>query len=171
MKSRNVITLRLFHDFFEFTKTNLIYKPSKFHVKANFNISIRKRLNYYLINMALKTLVIGASLKEERYSNKAIKKLRNFKHPVVAIGLRKGTVEDVDIEKEKVLFEDVNTVTLYLNPKRQEEYYNYIISLKPQRVIFNPGTENEDFYKLLNAEKIAFEEACTLVLLSTGQYE
>ena len=121
--------------------------------------------------MALKTLVIGASLKEERYSNKAIKKLRNFEHPVVAIGLREGVVEDVGIKKEKELFEDVNTVTLYLNPKRQQEYYDYIISLKPQRVIFNPGTENPEFYKLLNAEKIAFEEACTLVLLSTRQYE
>lgn len=121
--------------------------------------------------MAKKTLVIGASLKEDRYSNIAIKKLRNFKHPVVAIGLRKGKVEDVDIQTSEITFENIHTVTLYLNPKRQEAYYSYIISLKPARVIFNPGTENPVFYNLLSAEGIAFEEACTLVLLSTGQYE
>ena len=117
-----------------------------------------------------KTLVIGASLKEVRYSNIAIKKLRNFKHSVVAIGLRKGQIDDVQIETEMIPFEELDTVTLYLNPKRQESYYNYIISLQPKRVIFNPGTENPSFYKLLSAEGIAYEEACTLVLLSTGQY-
>ena len=117
-----------------------------------------------------KTLVIGASLKEVRYSNIAIKKLRNFKHSVVAIGLRKGQIDDVQIETEMIPFEELDTVTLYLNPKRQESYYNYIISLQPKRVIFNPGTENHGFYKLLSAEGIAYEEACTLVLLSTGQY-
>ena len=117
-----------------------------------------------------KTLVIGASLKEVRYSNIAIKKLRSFEHPVLAIGLRKGQIEDVNIETEMVPFEGVNTVSLYLNPKRQESYYDYIISLKPERVIFNPGTENPNFYNLLKNEGIAYEEACTLVLLSTRQY-
>lgn len=120
--------------------------------------------------MAKKTLVIGASLKEVRYSNKAIKKLRDFEHPVLAIGLRKGKVEDVEIETTKIPFDDVDTVTLYLNAKRQQEYYDYIISLQPKRVIFNPGTENPTFYNLLNAEGIFYEEACTLVLLSTRQY-
>ncbi len=117
------------------------------------------------------TLVIGASLKEERYSNKAIKKLRNYKHSVKAIGLREGTVLDVSIEKEKNNYTDIDTVTLYLNPKRQKEYYDYVISLQPKRVIFNPGTENNEFYELLKQENIAYEESCTLVLLSTGQYE
>ena len=117
-----------------------------------------------------KTLVIGASLKEVRYSNIAIKKLRSFEHPVLAIGLRKGQIEDVNIETEMVPFKEVNTVSLYLNPKRQESYYDYIISLKPERVIFNPGTENPNFYNLLKNEGIAYEEACTLVLLSTRQY-
>lgn len=116
------------------------------------------------------TLVIGASLKEARYSNKAIKKLRNYQHPVKAIGLREGSVLDVDIDKGKSDYQNIDTVTLYLNPKRQEDYYSYIISLKPKRVIFNPGTENPEFYKLLESEKIEFEESCTLVLLSTGQY-
>lgn len=121
--------------------------------------------------MAKKTLVLGASLKEVRYSNIAIKKLRKFEHPVLAIGLRKGMVQDVEIETTPIAFDDVHTVTLYLNPMRQEAYYNYIISLQPERVIFNPGTENPGFYNLLSAEGIAYEEACTLVLLSTGQYE
>lgn len=120
--------------------------------------------------MVKKTLVLGASLKEVRYSNIAIKKLRNFEHPVLAIGLRNGKVEDVEIETTETPFENVHTVTLYLNPIRQEVYYDYIISLKPKRVIFNPGTENPIFYNLLSAEAIAYEEACTLVLLSTGQY-
>lgn len=121
--------------------------------------------------MSLKTLVIGASLKEVRYSNIAIKRLRTFNHSVVAIGLRSGSVGDVNIETSKIHFENVHTVTMYVNPRRQEEFYEYLISLQPKRVIFNPGTENSTFYNLLSAEGIAYEEACTLVLLSTGQYE
>lgn len=117
-----------------------------------------------------KTLVIGASLKAERYSNKAIKRLIANSIEVKAIGLREGEVSGVSIEKEKTLFEDVDTVTLYLNPKNQKEYYNYILELKPARVIFNPGTENMEFIKQLRENKIEVEIACTLVLLSTGQY-
>lgn len=120
--------------------------------------------------MKNKTLVIGASLKEERYSNKAIHKLRQYNKPVRALGLRKGKVEDVEIITEKESFDDVDTVTLYLNPARQKEYYDYIISLEPRRVIFNPGTENADFYPLLKEKNIHCEIACTLVLLSTDQY-
>ncbi|GEQ85775.1 CoA-binding protein [Patiriisocius marinistellae] len=120
--------------------------------------------------MKKKTLVIGASLKENRYSNIAINRLTMYKHPVVAIGLRKGEVAGVEIETEKVPFKDIDTVTLYLNPQRQEEYYNYILSLKPERVIFNPGTENPAFYSLLSENNIESEVACTLVLLGTNQY-
>ena len=116
------------------------------------------------------TLVIGASLKTERYSNKAIKKLRAYKHDVKAFGLRKGMVEDVSIDTELLPYKAIDTVTLYLNPQRQEPYYNYIISLNPKRVIFNPGTENSEFYNLLKQNNIEFEEACTLVLLSINQY-
>ena len=116
------------------------------------------------------TLVIGASLKTERYSNKAIKKLRYFKHSVKAIGLRKGEVEDVSIDTELMPYKDIDTVTLYLNPQRQESYYDYIVGLNPRRVVFNPGTENPEFYNLLKQNSIAFEVACTLVLLSTNQY-
>ncbi|NRD22887.1 CoA-binding protein [Winogradskyella litoriviva] len=120
--------------------------------------------------MDKKTLVIGASLKTERYSNIAINRLRNYNHTVVAFGLKPGKVDDVTIDTELINYDAINTVTLYLNPQRQEEYYNYIISLKPKRVIFNPGTENPEFYKLLEQNNIEFEAACTLVLLATNQY-
>lgn len=120
--------------------------------------------------MKKKTLVIGASLKPNRYSNIAINRLRMYDHPVVAIGLREGEVSGVSIVKEKADFTDIDTVTLYLNPARQESYYKYIISLKPKRVIFNPGTENPDFYQLLKENEIGTEVACTLVLLGTNQY-
>jgi len=121
-------------------------------------------------NIKNETLVIGASLKKERYSNKAILKLRENRLSVKAIGLREGKVLDVEITKEKVQFQNIDTVTLYLNPKRQEEYYQYIITLKPRRVIFNPGTENSFFINLLNENTIKSEIACTLVLLATKQY-
>ncbi|QIE59010.1 CoA-binding protein [Rasiella rasia] len=117
-----------------------------------------------------KTLVLGASLKPERYSNMAIQRLVMYNHPVKAIGLREGEVAGVEISTEKEEYEEIDTVTLYLNPSRQEAYYNYIISLHPKRVIFNPGTENPKFYKLLRENNIKVEEACTLVLLGTNQY-
>lgn len=120
--------------------------------------------------MSKKTLVLGASLKEERYSNVAIYRLRKFNIETVAIGLREGLVDDVKIHKELIPFQGINTVTLYLNPKRQEDYYSYIVSLKPERVIFNPGTENPEFYKTLEENKIKCEVACTLVMLGTNQY-
>ena len=116
------------------------------------------------------TLVLGASVNTERYSNKAIHKLRANKIEVFAIGGKKGTVLDVEIENDKVPFKNIDTVTLYLNPRRQKEYYGYILALKPKRVIFNPGTENSEFIKLLEDHKIETEIACTLVLLSINQY-
>lgn len=116
------------------------------------------------------TLVLGASLKKERYSNIAIQRLRAKDIPVKAIGLRSGLVSDVNIETNKIAFKDIDTVTLYLNPARQKEYYNYIIDLQPKRVLFNPGTENMEFVRLLKEKGIVSEIACTLVLLSTNQY-
>jgi predicted CoA-binding protein len=120
--------------------------------------------------MSKKTLVLGASLKAERYSNVAIHRLRKYNIDTVAIGLRDGIVDDVKIHTDLVPFTDVNTVTLYLNPRRQEPYYDYILSLRPDRVIFNPGTENPEFYNLLEKNKIKVEVACTLVMLGTKQY-
>lgn len=117
-----------------------------------------------------KTLVVGASLNPNRYSNIAIKRLIDKGVETAAIGLREGKVLNVVINTERKHFTDINTVTLYLNPKRQEDYYQYIIDLKPERVIFNPGTENMEFVKLLKDNNIDSEIACTLVLLSTNQY-
>ena len=137
---------------------------------TNFNVFICKMLNNSKrINM--KTLVIGASLKEDRYSNKAIKALRKHDIETVAFGMRAGTVLDVDIDTELKPYENLHTVALYLNPKRQMDYYNYITDLKPNRVIFNPGTENPEFYELLEKHNITYEVACTLVLLATNQYK
>ena len=116
------------------------------------------------------TLVLGASTNPNRYSNIAIKRLVDKKLPVAALGLRKGKVLNVIIDDEMQDYNSIDTVTLYLNPKRQEAYYKYIISLKPRRVIFNPGSENMDFVKLLQENNIEAEIACMLVLLSTNQY-
>ena len=117
-----------------------------------------------------KTLVIGASEKTDRYSNMAIKKLRNFDHPVVAIGNKEGKVMDVDIIKGRPAFENIDTVTLYVNPKIQQDYYDYILSLNPKRIIFNPGTENREFEGMAEAKGIETIEACTLVMLSIKNY-
>ncbi|RFN57613.1 CoA-binding protein [Marixanthomonas ophiurae] len=117
-----------------------------------------------------KTLVLGASLKPSRYSNLAINRLVDNNHPVEAVGLREGEVAGIEITTEKENFENIDTVTLYLNAKRQVEYYDYIVSLKPNRVIFNPGTENPKFYKLLKENNIEVDVACTLVLLASNQY-
>jgi predicted CoA-binding protein len=120
--------------------------------------------------MTKKTLVLGASLNPNRYSNIAIIRLRKYNHDVMAIGLRTGEVIGVSIDTDLLQYDAIDTVTLYLNSKRQKAFYDYIIDLKPKRVIFNPGTENPEFYAILNKTDIAFEEACTLVLLGTGQY-
>lgn len=120
--------------------------------------------------MNRKTLVLGASLKPNRYSNFVIQRLVNQGIKVVAFGLVSGEVYGVKVESEKLLYENIHTITVYLKPENQKEYYNYILSLNPKRVIFNPGTENPEFYKILKENSISFEVACTLVLLSTNQY-
>ena len=117
-----------------------------------------------------KTVVLGASENPSRYSYLAVRKLVNHNHPVVAIGKRKGKVGDVAIETDHLPISDVDTITLYLNPKNQQEYYDYILSLQPKRIIFNPGTENDE---LIDAAKEAGIEpvlGCTLVMLSIGNY-
>jgi len=117
-----------------------------------------------------KTLVIGASLNPSRYSNIAINRLTQAGHSVEAVGLREGVVAGIPIKKEKETFKNIDTVTLYINAKRQPEYYDYILSLNPKRIIFNPGTENPEFYEVLEKNNIEYEVACTLVLLTTNQY-
>jgi predicted CoA-binding protein len=122
------------------------------------------------MNGKKKTLVLGASENPSRYSYLALQRLQTHQHPVVAIGKRKGVVGNVAIETEKKEWTDVDTVTLYLNPTHQKQYYDYIISLKPKRIIFNPGAENAELAKIAASKGIKLLEACTLVLLATGQY-
>ena len=117
-----------------------------------------------------KTLVLGASDSPRRYSYLAVHRLRDFGHPVVAIGKKPGKVADVDIQKGEQPVSEIDTVTLYLNPLHQKSYYDYIVSLKPKRIIFNPGTENDELAVLAEQNGIKTLEACTLVMLSTGQY-
>ncbi|MGZ8541585.1 MAG: CoA-binding protein [Chitinophagaceae bacterium] len=122
------------------------------------------------MNEQKKTLVLGASDNPARYSYLAIQRLRKFGHPVVGIGRKNTKVADVVIDKEKIPVTDVDTVTLYLNPTHQQEYYDYILSLNPKRIIFNPGTENDKLVELAKRKNIKTMEGCTLVMLSTGQY-
>jgi predicted CoA-binding protein len=120
--------------------------------------------------MQKKTLVLGASTNPERYGYMAVRKLK-FNHiPVVAVGLREGEINGVRIEKPFSRFEDIHTVTLYIGPKNQPPYYDYILSLKPKRVIFNPGTESPEFALLLSEAGIEVVYACTLIMISNNLY-
>jgi predicted CoA-binding protein len=116
------------------------------------------------------TVVLGASPDPSRYSYLAVSRLAAKGHPVVAIGKRDGQIGSVPITKEHPQPDHVDTVTLYMNPKVQEEYYDYILGLNPKRIIFNPGTENDELANMAESKGIEAMEACTLVLLSTGQY-
>jgi len=117
-----------------------------------------------------KTLVLGASDNPSRYSYLAVQRLTNHGHPVVAVGRKHSFVADIEINTEKKQWDNIDTVTLYLNPAHQKEYYDYILSLKPNRIIFNPGAENEELMTLAEEKGINTIEACTLVMLSTNQY-
>ncbi len=153
-----------------------------FLTELNINLTLRVvffnfvTLGYCLNNTILhfminkKTLVFGASLKADRYSNFAIHRLVNSGHQVVAYGLKPGMVSGIQIDTQLIDYHEIDTVTLYMNAAIQQQYYNYIVSLHPKRVIFNPGTENHEFYQILEKNGIAYEVACTLVLLSTNQY-
>ena len=117
-----------------------------------------------------KTLVIGASEKLERYSNKAVRMLQEYSVPVVAFGNRSGNINGTPITTQLPTNKEFHSVTLYLSAINQPSYYDSIIGLKPKRVIFNPGTENPEFEKLLSQNGIEPEIACTLVLLRTDAY-
>jgi hypothetical protein len=117
-----------------------------------------------------KTLVLGASLNPERASNEAIRRLRAKGYEVVAVGGRAGQVAGVPIKEGKPDFEDLHTLSLYLGPDRQKENYDYILELKPRRIIFNPGTENRELADLARERGIEVEYACTLVMLALNSY-
>ena len=120
--------------------------------------------------MNKKTVVLGASPNPARYSFLAVNRLIAHGHIVVAIGKRKGKINQTDVITERPELKDVDTVTLYLNAQNQKQYYDYILSLHPNRIIFNPGAENDELADLAKRNNIQPMEACTLVLLSTGQY-
>lgn len=117
-----------------------------------------------------KTLIIGATTNPGRYAYTAAHLLTQMGNTIVQIGLREGEVAGVPISKEKEIYKDIDTVTLYVGPRNQPEYYDYIVSLRPRRVIFNPGTENVEFESRLAREGIQPIESCTLVMLATGKY-
>lgn len=120
--------------------------------------------------MKKKTLVLGASINPSRYSYLAIQRLIFNKQEIKAIGRKEGEVSGVKIDTTKIIFKDIHTITLYLNKINQVEFYDYIVELNPKRVLFNPGTENVELENLLFKNNIAFEKACTLVLLGIGDY-
>ncbi len=117
-----------------------------------------------------KTLVLGASLRPDRYSNLAVNRLLDNGIKTEAFGLRAGKIREVAIKTDFGDFQDIHTVTVYIAAKHQAEYIDKIVRLKPKRVIFNPGTENPEGYDILKKNGIEVEVACTLVLLATGRY-
>lgn len=124
------------------------------------------------VNKSKKTVIIGATTNPARYAYLAAGMLSEYKHEIIPVGIKKGEVYGVPIldinQHPKV--DDVDTVTLYIGPQHQYEHYDYILSLKPKRVIFNPGTENPEFEKMIEASGAEAWQACTLVLLRSGQY-
>jgi predicted CoA-binding protein len=120
--------------------------------------------------MTKSTLVIGASLKESRYSNMCVKTLVSGHFPVTAIGLREGVIDETPVISGFPELENIHTVTLYLGPENQKPWYNYILKLNPERVVFNPGTENQEFEDLLSEAGIEVIEGCTIVMVKVGTY-
>lgn len=116
------------------------------------------------------TVVIGASTDPEKYSNKAIRSLQDHRITVYGLGIKEGEVNGLHIETKRPQIQNVHTVTLYVGPKNQADWIPYIYSLHPKRIIFNPGTENKEFFEEARSKGIECSEACTLVLLSIGNY-
>lgn len=117
-----------------------------------------------------RTLILGASPNHDRYSHKATLKLKENNHPIFPVGIRKGEIDNVSIIVNKNIIEAIDTITFYVGAKNQIDWYNYILSTNPQRIIFNPGTENQELVDLANKNGIKTEIACTLVLLSLKEY-
>jgi predicted CoA-binding protein len=116
------------------------------------------------------TLIIGATPNPTRYAYKAAQMLKAKGHDIINVGIKTGAVAGVEIEQPGTIHNDVDTITLYIGPHLQNEYYDYILQTNPRRVIFNPGTENPELEELLNEHAIEPIEACTLVMLATGQF-
>lgn len=116
------------------------------------------------------TVVIGVSENPSRYANMAVRSLMRHGEPVVAVGLKDGEFDGVKIHGNKPHFDDVDTITLYVGPRNQPSWYDYIVSLRPRRIILNPGTESKELVDLCTKHGIEVVEACTLVMLSVGNY-
>ena len=116
------------------------------------------------------TLVIGASLNENRYSNICVKTLVSGHFPVTAIGLREGSIDEIPVVTGNPELKNIHTVSLYLGPENQKSWYDYILKLNPERVIFNPGTENDEFRDLLSSSGIETVEDCTIVMVQSGRF-
>lgn len=119
-----------------------------------------------------RTVIVGATTNKGRYAYLAAEMLTEFKHEIIPVGIKNGEVFGRQILniREKPLVSDVDTITLYIGPQHQPEWYDYLLGLKPKRIIFNPGTENEKFERMAEEKGIEAVEACTLVMLRTGQY-
>lgn len=116
------------------------------------------------------TLVLGASTNKERYSYKAVNMLRQKGYTALAVGNKNGKIADVPIQTEWPDDNDIHTISVYLRPELQKQYFEKIRSTRPKRLILNPGTENEAIKKHLNGSGIKIHENCTLVLLVSGQF-
>jgi predicted CoA-binding protein len=123
-----------------------------------------------ITNMNKKTLVLGATPNTDRYANLAANRLASHGHSIVNVGLKTGEVAGVPIEKPVTIHDDIDTITMYVGPQNQPPLYDYILNTHPKRIIFNPGAENNELRKLAEEKGIETENACTLVLLSIGEY-
>jgi predicted CoA-binding protein len=119
-----------------------------------------------------KTVIIGATTNPGRYAYLAARMLKEYNHEIVPVGIKDGAVFGEEILNifQRPAVKDVHTVTLYIGPQRQPEHVDYILSLQPKRIIFNPGTENEEFIRRAKEQGVETLEACTLVMLRSLQY-
>ena len=129
-------------------------------------------LNIWIIDIMAdkKTLILGATPNPGRYAYAAANRLTQSGHSIVNVGLKTGEVAGVPIEKPEEIHSDIDTITLYVGPQNQPPLYDYILATHPKRIIFNPGTENSELRRMANERAIETEHACTLVMLSIGEY-
>ncbi len=130
-----------------------------------------KDLNSLNQNEIKKTVVIGASSNPSRYSHTAVLQLTGINVPVIPIGIKNEMIGNIEILTGFPEIENVHTVTMYVGPKKQPQYYDYILNrLKPKRIIFNPGTENKEFEELAIENNIKVMNYCTLIMISNGTF-
>lgn len=119
-----------------------------------------------------KTVIIGATANPSRYAHIAATMLTEYGHEIVPVGIKNETVLGKQILnlRDKPAIDNVDTITLYVGPQNQPEWYDYLLSLNPKRIIFNPGTENDELEKRAEAQGVEVVEGCTLVMLRSNQY-